>query len=111
MKKILIALLVLTTIILTACTNTQRSCTFEYMPVCGVDGVTYGNKCAAGDVKIAYNGECKKDMHVCTDAEKAVEICTMEYVGVCGSDGVTYATGCTACANKVDYYTTGECPK
>ncbi len=35
-------------------------CTLDYVPVCGVDGITYGNLCMlnASDVKLDYNGEC-----------------------------------------------------
>lgn len=44
---------------------TTYFCFSEYLPVCGVDGVTYGNQCflEKSDIQLKHNGECENFTH------------------------------------------------
>ena len=69
-------------------------------PVCGSNGITYGNSCyaeAAGIENYPF-GECTD--HV---------VCTANYEPVCGSDGNTYSNSCEAGKAGIENYTSGEC--
>ncbi|KAH1022933.1 hypothetical protein HUJ04_012244 [Dendroctonus ponderosae] len=92
-------------------------CSSEFDPVCGSDGISYGNKCKLRleackhrrDITILYGGPCngcenmKCDFYAVCESNRASEercVCPqkcsdkLEKAPVCGTDGITYVNEC-----------------
>jgi len=74
-------------------------CPANFDPVCGADGVTYSNVCAAACAKatVDHVGEC------------TTVFCPEVYQPVCGDDGRTYGNTCIAGRDHHTIAHAGEC--
>ncbi len=81
------------------CTSEEKNaegCTYEYMPVCGDDGITYGNRCSACASKKIDSyvpGECKGTKNYLS---KSTEQCTRMGIWQCDEGMIVFSdeTGC-----------------
>jgi uncharacterized membrane protein len=116
------------------CQPRPQVCTFEFWPVCGCDGQTYGNACAAAaaGVNVASQGACDAQTECNSNADcSAADYCVFDngcrgpgicqprprvcapqiFNPVCGCNGRTYGNPCEAARAGVNIASQGSCPQ
>ncbi|KAJ7406188.1 hypothetical protein WISP_135419 [Willisornis vidua] len=108
-------------------------CSEAVSPICGSDGVTYGNECLlcaynkeyGTNVSKDHDGECKEVVPVdcsrypntTSEEGKVALLCNKDLNPICGTDWVTYDNECVLCARNLEAGTSigkrndGECKK